>query len=125
MELVAAVLAQDTGLPGIPDGVESLSVIAALVTILSLWLRGTLKRSKDCDEQATAAAAAAKAQLDAVQTRLDAVVADRDAWREAQREEAEARRAAERMARDMMESTNISLALLSALKDMAAGKLDR
>lgn len=52
--------------------------------------------------------------------RLDAIVADRDAWHEAYTEEAAARRAAETATRQLMESGNVTMALLSALKDSLA-----
>lgn len=52
--------------------------------------------------------------------RLDGVLADRDAWREAHADEAAARRAAETATRHLMESSNVSLGLLAALKDALA-----
>lgn len=59
-------------------------------------------------------------RVKALTQRLDAVVADRDAWREAHSEEAGARRAAESATRQLMESGNVTMALLSALKDALA-----
>ena len=53
----------------------------------------------------------------ALDDRVEALVVDRGAWRDAHREEAAARRAAEAAAAALMESGQISLALLSALKD--------
>lgn len=49
--------------------------------------------------------------------RIDTLIADRDAWHLAHGEETMARLAAERAAAALMESTNLSLALLAALKD--------
>jgi len=49
-------------------------------------------------------------------------VVDRDAWREAHREETRARQAAEKAATALMETGQISLALLSALKDALSGR---
>jgi hypothetical protein len=53
----------------------------------------------------------------ALANRVEALVVDRDAWREAHHEETRARQAAEKAAAALMESGQISLALLSALKD--------
>lgn len=49
--------------------------------------------------------------------RLASVRGDRDAWREAQREEVEARRAAERTSASLLEATNTTADLLAALRD--------
>lgn len=61
----------------------------------------------------------------ALTERVEALVVDRDAWRDAHREEAAARRAAEAAAAALMESGQISLALLSALKDALVGGRNR
>lgn len=114
----------------------------ALGLILWLWLNGTLQRSKDCADRVAALNDSHAIEITLVQSahadaltalnlahdnrvklllaRLDAVVADRDAWRDAHNEEAAARRAAESATRQLMESGNIAMELLSALKDSMA-----
>jgi hypothetical protein len=59
-------------------------------------------------------------RVKALQSRLEAVIADRDAWREAHRVEVGARQSAEKATSQLMESSNVSMALLAALKDALA-----
>jgi hypothetical protein len=125
---------------GIPSGIIGIGLP------LLLWLRGTIMLTSDhtrqvaaleaahatalaecrraADAELTAAQSAAEVQrtaeaatMRALQERLDHVVADRDAWRDAQQEEAAARAASERAAAALMEQGQVSLALLGALKD--------
>lgn len=103
--------------------------LGGLAFVLWLWLGGKVMLSSDCDrrcaalEKAHAAELAEVASRNAVQAdRIEALVVDRDAWREAHREETRARQAAERAAAALMETGQISLALLSALKDALAGR---
>lgn len=113
--------------------------IIGLGTVLWLWLRGVVMLTSDhraalvartvaCDAQVEAIQAEADARVaeverrvDGLQDRLDHVVVDRDAWRDAHHEEARARQAAERAAAALMETGQISLALLAALKDALGG----
>ena len=113
--------------------------IVGLGTVLWLWLRGVVMLTKDHREALAARSEACAAETDAIrseadskvaqverradalQDRLDHLVVDRDAWRDAHHEEARARQAAERAAAALMETGQISLALLSALKDALGG----
>lgn len=113
--------------------------IVGLGTVLWLWLRGIVMLTKDhrealdarstaCDAEVAAIESEANARVAQVerraedlQDRLDHVIVDRDAWRDAYHEEARARQAAERAAAALMETGQISLALLSALKDALGG----
>lgn len=101
--------------------------LGGLAFLLWLLLGGRLVRREDCDARVTAAVQAkqlewdaekgqADARLTEMSARLTAVVADRDAWRDAHGAEVEARRAAEHAAGKLMETGNLSLALLDALK---------
>lgn len=128
---------------GIPSGIVGIGLP------LLLWLRGTIMLTSNHEAaMATAAAthaaatatarAACDAELQAVrsdagskvaaaealaaarQDRIEHLVVDRDAWRDAQREEAAARAASERAAAALMEQGQIVLALLSALKEALA-----
>jgi hypothetical protein len=103
--------------------------LGGLAFVLWLWLGGKVTRTSDCDARVVALQAAHDAELaearlkaDVLQERVDALVVDRDAWREAHREETRARQAAEKAAAALMETGQISLALLSALKDALAGR---
>lgn len=58
-----------------------------------------------------------------LELQLAASAADHEAWHGAYTEEAGARRAAEAVSRQLMESTNVTAALLSALKDSLARTL--
>lgn len=120
------------------------SIVGGLVLglVLWLWLTGILVRGADVEvrlqertDAHTATVEALKVAHDAAQksledshksrvqaltARLDAVVADRDAWRTAHGEEVTARRTAEANTAQMLESSNIALGLLGALKDALA-----
>ena len=105
--------------------------LGGLAFVLWLWLGGKVQRTTDCDATVAALAKAHTAELaevearaEALQQRVEALVVDRDAWREAHREETRARQAAEKAAAALMETGQISLALLSALKDALAGRAD-
>lgn len=120
---------------GVPEWATYLGVpvwIGGLGLLLWLWLSGRVFTKATCDDRVAAAVAECDVERQgwgreraALQARLDAVVADRDAWRATAKEEAEARQAAEKAAAALMESTNISLALLSALKDALQGRPER
>lgn len=105
--------------------------LGGLAFVLWLWLGGKVTRTTDCDDRVAALETAhaaevaeVEARADALQQRVDALVVDRDAWREAHREETRARQAAEKAATALMETGQISLALLSALKDALGGRAD-
>jgi hypothetical protein len=131
------------GPPNAGEVIEWLGIpawILGIGTILVLWLRGVIMLTSDHraalaekDENCHAVTEAVKSEANAriaeverranaLQDRIDHLVVDRDAWREAQEEQARARQAAERAAAASMESGQISLALLAALKDALAGK---
>lgn len=97
--------------------------------VLGLWLTGKLTLTRDCERRLAEMRDAHAAERDAVaataralQKRIDALVADRDAWRAAHQEEAQARAAAERAGAKLMESTNLSVQLLDALQQSMRGK---
>lgn len=136
-------LAAEAGPPGAGEVIEWLGIpawILGIGTVLVLWLRGVIMLTSDHrtalaekDESCHAVAAAVKSEADArvaeaerraalLADRVEHLVVDRDAWREAQEEQARARQAAERAAAAAMESGQISLALLAALKDALGGR---
>lgn len=138
-----ALLLAAEGPPNAGEVIEWLGIpawILGIGTVLVLWLRGVIMLTSDHrealaakDASCSSIVAAVKSEADAkvaeVQRRAEALsdrvehlVVDRDAWREAQEEQARARQAAERAAAAAMESGQISLALLGALKDALAGK---
>ncbi len=86
-------------LVGIPVGVGGSGLF------LYLWLGGKVRLASDADKA-----------VQTVQIRLDAVIADRDAWRTAHSEEVRARQAAEQAAAALMGSASMSAQLLEALK---------
>ena len=105
--------------------------LGGLAFVLWLWLGGKVTRTSDCDATVAALAkshatelAEVEARAAVLENRVEALVVDRDAWREAHREETRARQAAEKAAAALMETGQISLALLSALKDALAGRPD-
>lgn len=102
--------------------------VIGLGLALFLILKGTLVLGSDADERtrvatkaATAVAEAEKSQLtiraNELNARLDALIADRNAWRDAHGAEVEARRAAENTAAKLLDTGNLALALLEALKE--------
>jgi len=126
-----------------PEWAAALGVpvwLGGLAFVLWLWLGGKVVLSTDrdraladhrtsCDAELAAVRGEADSKvghttraLERLQDRIDHLVVDRDAWREAHREEVRARQAAERAAAALMETGQISLALLSALKDALAGR---
>jgi hypothetical protein len=129
-------------LPAWLNLVNGIGALGVTMLVLWLWLNGVLVRGKDVDvrlkerddahareielirsghaDSVTALNLANDNRVKMLTARLDAVVADRDAWREASQEEAAARRAAESATLQLMESTNVTMALLSALKDSLA-----
>lgn len=131
------------GPPNAGEVIEWLGIpawILGIGTVLWLWLRGVIMLTKDhdaalvekdhaCEQISTAVRSEADAKVSeierhnaSIRDRLDHVVVDRDAWRDAYEEETRARQAAERAAAAAMESGQISLALLAALKDALAGR---
>ena len=127
----------------LPEWAAALGVpvwIGGLAFVLWLWISGKVVLTTDRDKALTEHRASCDAELSAVrseadskvattaaalarlQDRIDHLVVDRDAWREAHREEVLARQAAERAAAALMETGQISLALLAALKDALAGR---
>lgn len=110
--------------------------------LLAAWVKwgDSWERRKDADarvaqakdlaeaecqgELATAQAEAKAAELARllIEQRLEAVIADRDAWRLAHSEEVDARRASEQATRNLMDVGQISLALLQALRDTVADR---
>lgn len=117
----AAVLA-DTGAAW-PAWIALPANLACVSLLLWLVLTGKLYRAEDM--QAAVAAerargdervAAEHAQLVQLQDRVDALVADRDAWRVAHTAEVEARRLAEGASAKLLESTSVTVRLLDALE---------
>lgn len=103
--------------------------IGGLAFLLWLWLSGRIMLRTDHEAAMTVERQRADEQVEAaelrvadLQNRVDHVVVDRDAWREAHDAEVQARLQAEKAATALLESTNISLALLGALKDALGGK---
>lgn len=140
--LVLLLAAELDGPPNAAEVISWLGIpawIVGLGTVLWLWLRGIVMLTKDhrealdarstaCEErveaiqsEADSKVAEVERRVDALQDRLEHVVVDRDAWRDAHHEEARARQAAERAAAALMETGQISLALLAALKDAIGG----
>lgn len=136
-------LASEHGPPNAAEVIEWLGIpawIVGLGTALFLWLRGVIMLTKDHraqmaakDDACEAIVAAVQSEADsqvteverrakALEDRVENLVVDRDAWREAEQEQARARQAAERAAAAAMESGQISLALLAALKDALGGR---
>jgi vacuolar-type H+-ATPase subunit H len=105
-----------------------------------LVLTGRWKRTIDVDATVAAAneaaderVAAAEAlaaekiagagrELTLTRDRLAAVVADRDAWREAHAAEVEARRQSERTSSAALEAQGVTVRLLTALESLLAGR---
>jgi hypothetical protein len=131
------------GAPGAGEVIEWLGIpawILGIGTVLVLWLRGVIMLTSDHRGTVEAQKAACAAEVaairsetdarireierraDALQDRNEHLVSDRDAWRDAHHEETRARQAAERAAAALMETGQISLALLGALKDALAGR---
>lgn len=132
-------------LPAWVNLVNGIGALGVTFIVLWLWLNGVLVRGKDVEvrlkerddshareveliqsahgDSVTALNLSHDNRVRMLTARLDAVVADRDAWREASQEEAAARRAAESATLQLMESSNITMALLSALKDSLARTL--
>lgn len=104
----------------LPQWIQTGVALAAVGFFLGLWLKGFLRRTADVEREKAALKEVQDARVAAAQARIDALVADRDAWRTAHSEEAAARRAAEQSAQQLMETSNIALGLLSALKDVMA-----
>lgn len=136
-------LAAEAGPPGAGEVIEWLGIpawILGIGTVLVLWLRGVIMLTKDhrdvvaekdasCERTVSAVRSEADAKIaevtrraDALEDRIEHLVVDRDAWRDAEQEQARARQAAERAAAAAMESGQISLALLGALKDALGGR---
>lgn len=117
---------------GTADVLQWLSIpawVTGLGVPLALWLRGTLLLRSDHDKAMAAQRQTCDAELaaevqqrKALQDRIDHLVPDRDAWREAHAEAQRALQASERAAAALMETGQISLALLGALKDALAGR---
>lgn len=129
-------------LPAWVNLVNGIGALGVTFIVLWLWLNGVLVRGKDVEVRLKERDSSHAREVELIQSahadsvtalnlshdnrvrmltaRLDAVVADRDAWREASQEEAAARRAAESATLQLMESTNVTMALLSALKDSLA-----
>lgn len=139
-------------LPGWLQALSSVVGGVGLGFLVWLLIYGPLGRRSDCDARLEAQKAAHEheivlindAHADAltalnlamdnrvksITLRLDGVIeereqlrSDKEAWRAAYTEEAGARRAAETATRQLMESTNVTAALLSALKDAMARTL--
>jgi hypothetical protein len=126
-----------------PEWAAALGVpvwLGGLAFVLWLWLGGKVVLATDRDKaladhrtscdaelaavrsEADSKVATTTAALGRLQDRIDHLVVDRDAWREAHREEVLARQAAERAAAALRDTGQISLALLAALKDALAGR---
>lgn len=141
--VLLSVIVAAEGPPNAGEVIEWLGIpawILGIGTVLVLWLRGVIMLTSDhrtalaekdasCEAVATAVRSEADAKVaeierraNALEDRVEHLVVDRDAWREAQEEQARARQAAERAAAAAMESGQISLALLAALKDALGGR---
>lgn len=139
-------------LPGWLQALSSVVGGVGLGVLVWLLVYGPLGRRSDCDARCAALTEAHEQEMSlinnahgdtltalnlandnrvkSVTLRLDGVIeereqlrADKEAWRAAYTEEAGARRAAETATRQLMESTNVTAALLSALKDAMARTL--
>lgn len=139
---ISLLLAASEGPPNAGEIIEWLGIPAWILGIalnLVLWLRGVIMLTSDhrdavllaetnCEEKIEAIQSEADSKVAEVERRsatltdrIEHLVVDRDAWRDAHHEEVKARQAAERAAAALMETGQISLALLSALKDALGG----
>lgn len=96
--------------------------IGGLAFMLWLWLSGRVMLAKDhqaalalerkrADEQVESA----ELRVADLQNRVEHLVVDRDAWREAHDAEVAARLAAEKAASKLLEASNVSVKLIDAL----------
>lgn len=116
-----------------PDLVQWL--VAGLLTptaVVLLFLTKRIMLPSDCDQrvrqvldQRDVEREAWDKGMAALEERNAALIADRDAWRAAHKEEAEARAAAERSAAKLMETSNLSVQLLEALQEAWRGREGR
>lgn len=81
------------------------------------------ERVADCEQRGRERLAEAQARFALVEQRLDAVVADRNAWREAHHQETLARATAEQSTAKLLSATDVTVRLLDALeRSVVAGR---
>lgn len=74
------------------------------------------ERVADCEKRNQERLADAEKRYGILETRLDAVVADRNAWREAHHQEVQARATAEAATTKLLSATDVTVRLLDALE---------
>lgn len=116
--------------------------LGALLLLLYLWLSGRLLRKEETERAlaaerraaddrvegiralAEARVAAAEAVTAELRLRVQALVIDRDAWRQAHSAEVEALQHAERASLELMQSSTVTIRLLEAVERMIATEHD-
>lgn len=78
------------------------------------------ERMKDCEARNQERLVERDRLHAALETRLDAVVADRNAWREAHHQEVQARSTAEQATQKLLSATDVTVRLLDALERSVA-----
>lgn len=134
-----ALLLADSAQGNWPAWIALPANLTAVILLLWGWWRGELIRlpvhaaaiasERDhADERVAAAEALAEErlvgmqrELDAHRARLEAVVADRDAWRTAHSAEVDARRQSEQAAAKLVEAQGVTVRLLTALERIMGG----
>lgn len=120
--LVADAFPEWAGAVGVPLWIGGLGFL------LWLWLSGRVMRTTD--HQAALAAErqrtdeqveSAELRVADLQNRVEHLVVDRDAWREAHDAEVAARLAAEKAAAKLLDATNVSAKLIDALTKAIPG----
>ena len=98
--------------------------VGLLVLIIFFWMTGKIMRSGDVEKLLEAANSHCEVRVEALEREtsriredLAHVIADRDAWREAHREDVAACQAAERAASQLMESANLTASLIALVRD--------
>lgn len=116
------VVLADAG-PAWPAWIALPANLACVSLLLWLVLTGKLYRVEDMDRAVAAERArgdervkAAEDRYRVLHERVEAVVTDRDAWRDAHTAEVEARRLAEGASAKLLESTSVTVRLLDALE---------
>lgn len=103
--------------------------IGGLGFVLWLWLTKKIMLVSDHDtalaverRRADEQVESAELRVSDLQNRIDHLVVDRDAWREAHDAEVEARVAAEKAAAKLLETSDLSVRLLDALTESLRAK---
>lgn len=87
----------------------------ALAMVAAERARGD-ERVADCEKRNLERLADSQKRYEILETRLDAVVADRNAWREAHHQEVQARASAEQATTKLLSATDVTVRLLDALE---------